>query len=198
MPERSRRIPMPLLMAVFRTDTESWSRYAGEMTWRRLYVPQVGQAVCCSFCSWHCGHCMSAGAAVFHCARRDLVLLRDILRFGTATSALLSFVRVVPAGPGRGVGCVKQPQRRPSGVGAITVAVPGADVREAHTALHAQAGTIARAERREREREHDRIAAHRLEIEQVSVEVVILFCYLAVPLTDGQVAEELLELDLNA
>ncbi len=35
----------------------------------------------------------------FHCARRDLVLLRDILRLGTATSTLLTFPR--PGGPGR-------------------------------------------------------------------------------------------------
>jgi hypothetical protein len=140
---------------------------------------------------------MSAGAAAFQRARRDRVLLRDILRLGTATSALLSFVRVVPAGPGRDVGCAKQPQRRPSGVGTVTVAVPRANVREPRTALRAKARAAARAKRREREREHNRIAAHRLEIEQVSVEVVIFFGYLAVPVMDGQVTEELLELDLN-
>jgi len=52
-------------------------------------VPQVGQATCGSFGSWHCGQLTSAGAVVFQFERRDLVLLRDILRLGTATSALL-------------------------------------------------------------------------------------------------------------
>lgn len=59
------------------------------MTWRLLYVPQVGQAVCGSFGSRQFGHVTSCGAVVFHCARRDLVLLRDIFRLGTATSTLL-------------------------------------------------------------------------------------------------------------
>ena len=40
------------------------------------------------------GH--QAGAVVFHCGRRDRVLLRDIFRFGTATSELL----LNPPGPG--------------------------------------------------------------------------------------------------
>jgi hypothetical protein len=52
-------------------------------------VPQVGQATCGSFGSWHCGQLTSAGALVFQFERRDRVLLRDILRLGTATSALL-------------------------------------------------------------------------------------------------------------
>jgi len=59
------------------------------MTWRRRYVPHVGQATCDSFSSWHCGQLTSGGAAVFHFERRERVLLRDILRLGTATSALL-------------------------------------------------------------------------------------------------------------
>jgi hypothetical protein len=32
---------------------------------------------------------------VFHCARRERVLLRDIFRLGTATSALLSIASTV-------------------------------------------------------------------------------------------------------
>jgi hypothetical protein len=52
-------------------------------------VPHAGQAVCGSFGSRQFGQAMSCGAVAFHCARRDLVLLRDILRFGTATSLLL-------------------------------------------------------------------------------------------------------------
>lgn len=65
------------------------------MTWRRRYVPQVGHAVCGSFGSRHCGHVVSTGALAFHLARRCRVLLRDILRLGTATSALLVVVIVV-------------------------------------------------------------------------------------------------------
>jgi len=59
------------------------------ITWRLLYVPQVGHAVWGSFGSRHCGQVTSWGAVAFHWDRRDLVLLRDILRLGTATSALL-------------------------------------------------------------------------------------------------------------
>ena len=50
-------------------------------------MPHVGQAVCGSFGSRQFGQAMSCGAVAFHCARRDLVLLRDILRLGTATVA---------------------------------------------------------------------------------------------------------------
>jgi hypothetical protein len=59
------------------------------MTWRRRYVPHVGQATWGSLGSWHCGQLTSVGAVVFQFERRDRVLLRDILRLGTATSALL-------------------------------------------------------------------------------------------------------------
>jgi hypothetical protein len=52
-------------------------------------VPQVGQATCGSLGSWHCGQLTSVGAVAFQFERRDRVLLRDILRLGTATSALL-------------------------------------------------------------------------------------------------------------
>jgi hypothetical protein len=63
---------------------------AGFRTCRRRYVPHVGQAACGSFWAWQLLHSTSVTGAAFHCARRDLVLLRDIFRFGTATSALLS------------------------------------------------------------------------------------------------------------
>ena len=33
----------------------------------------------------HCLHVASVAAEVFHCDRRDRVLLREVLRFGTAT-----------------------------------------------------------------------------------------------------------------
>lgn len=55
-------------------------------TWRRLYVPHVGHAVCCNFGCWHCGQLASAAAVVFHMLRRERVFERDIFRFGTGTS----------------------------------------------------------------------------------------------------------------
>ena len=63
------------------------------MTWRLLYVPHVGHAVCGSLGERQLGQAISCGAVAFHCARRDLVLLRDILRLGTATSVLLCLLR---------------------------------------------------------------------------------------------------------
>jgi hypothetical protein len=39
------------------------------------------------------GQVTSVGAVVFQCARRERVLLRDILRFGTATAELLDLGR---------------------------------------------------------------------------------------------------------
>ena len=67
------------------------------MTWRPLYVPQTAQAACGSFGDLHCGHSMVATAVAFHWDRRDRVLLRDILRLGTATTTYSS-VSIGPAG----------------------------------------------------------------------------------------------------
>jgi hypothetical protein len=53
-----------------------------------LYVPQTVHTACGSFGDRHCGQATVATAVAFHCARRDRVLLRDILRLGTATVAL--------------------------------------------------------------------------------------------------------------
>jgi hypothetical protein len=52
------------------------------------YWPQFEHAVCGSFISPHArfGQGTSVGALVFHCDRRDRVLLREVFRFGTATS----------------------------------------------------------------------------------------------------------------
>jgi len=38
----------------------------GVITWRRLYVPHVGQAVWGSLGSRHCGQVTSCGAVAFH------------------------------------------------------------------------------------------------------------------------------------
>lgn len=56
------------------------------MTWRPLYVPQTVHTACGSFGDLHCGHSTVATGVAFQLARRDRVLLRDILRFGTATA----------------------------------------------------------------------------------------------------------------
>jgi hypothetical protein len=52
------------------------------------YWPQFEHAVCGSFI-WpqaRFGHGTSVGALVFHCDRRERVLLREVFRFGTAMS----------------------------------------------------------------------------------------------------------------
>jgi hypothetical protein len=55
------------------------------MTCRRLYVPHVGQAICCNFGCWHCEQGARDAAVVFHMLRRERVFERDIFRFGTGT-----------------------------------------------------------------------------------------------------------------
>ena len=69
-----------------------WERVAqASRTWRREprgpYWPQLGHAVCDRCCSRQAGftHVTVGTTDVFHCARRERVLLRDIFRFGTAT-----------------------------------------------------------------------------------------------------------------
>jgi hypothetical protein len=56
-----------------------------------LYCPQVGHAWCGGFNAPHARllQATSVGTVVFHCERRERVLLRDIFRFGTATINLL-------------------------------------------------------------------------------------------------------------
>jgi len=51
------------------------------------YWPQLAHAVWGSFSSPQArfGQGTSVGALVFHCDRRDRVLLREVFRFGTAT-----------------------------------------------------------------------------------------------------------------
>jgi len=130
------------------------------MTWRRRYVPQVGQAACGSFGLRHCGQVTSVGAAVFHWERRDRVLLRDIFRFGTATSALLSIFRgsfcscigLLLGGAGRMtrlllVRNIKLAKRGPPGVHDFAMSVVRARLGEVDTALHTQPGTVFPAQR---------------------------------------------------
>src|SRR5439155_26178513 len=61
---------------------------AGATTWRPLYWPQFGQAICGGLGLRHARfeHSTRCGALVFHCDRRERVFERDILRLGTATT----------------------------------------------------------------------------------------------------------------
>jgi len=104
------------------------------MTCRRRYVPQVGQAACGSLGLRHCGQLTSVGADVFHWARRERVLLRDIFRLGTATSALLSVSLRVRN--------IKLAKRGPPGVHVVAVPVVGPRLSEAGTALRAKSRAI--------------------------------------------------------
>ena len=120
--------------------------------------------------SRHCGQRTRVGVAAFHCARRDLVLLRDILRLGTATSVLLTYPRY-----GRTVRTVlhrELTQSCPPGVQVWAVVVARAGLGKPHTAFGAQPGAVFLAPRRERQRENQGIAEDRLEIEQVPVQRV--------------------------
>ena len=102
-------------------------------------MPQVGQAACGSFGLWHCGQATSVGADVFHCERRERVLLRDIRRLGTATSALLSVFYSVSN--------VKLAKRTPAGVRVRRVPVLRARVGEPRTAFGAQPRAVFPAQR---------------------------------------------------
>src|SRR3954453_419642 len=53
--------------------------------------------MCGCLLALHCGQVVSVVAVVFHCDRRARVLLRDILRFGTATASSLSSRRTCSA-----------------------------------------------------------------------------------------------------
>jgi len=106
----------------------------------------------------------------FQFARRDLVLLRDILRLGTATSVLLTYLR-----NGRAVRAWLHPdltQSRPPGVQGRAMVVAGARLGKPHTTFGAQPGAVFLAPRRERQRENQGISEDRLEIEQVPVQSV--------------------------
>ena len=102
-------------------------------------MPQVGQAACGSFGLWHCWQATSVGADVFHWDRLALVLLRDIRRLGTATSALLSVFC--------SIGNVKLAKRAPAGVHVRRVPVLRARVGEPRAAFVAQPWAVFLAQR---------------------------------------------------
>jgi hypothetical protein len=106
----------------------------------------------------------------FQFARRDRVLLRDILRLGTATSVLLTYIRngrAVRAGLHRDL-----TQSCPPGVQVRAMVVVRAHLGKPRTTFGAQPGAVFLAPRRERQRENQSISEDRLEIEQVPVQRV--------------------------
>src|SRR5215469_18030845 len=109
--------------------------------------------MCGSLGSRQLGQAMSWGAVAFHWARRDLVLLRDIFRFGTATSLLLITSEVLQC----------RPHRAPA-----LVAVTWLGVGKPHTALHAQPRTAILAAGRERQLQHDRVTQRRFQVQQTA------------------------------
>src|ERR1700722_15614468 len=123
------------------------------MTWRRRYVPHVGHATCGSLGSWHCGQLTNVGALVFHCERRERVLLRDILRLGTATSALLSVSGAIQAaGLVVGIKSAELAQPLPFGEDRVFVLMSRPGVGQPDPAPDAQPGTVVRAQRGQRQR----------------------------------------------
>jgi hypothetical protein len=94
----------------------------------------VGHAACGSFWLWHCGQLTSVGADAFHCERRERVLLRDILRLGTATSALLSILYSVRN--------IKLAKWTPPGIRILTVPVARTRFDEPRAAFGAQTRAV--------------------------------------------------------
>ena len=109
------------------------------MTWRPLYMPQTEQAAWGSFGERHCGQATVWTGFAFHWARRERVLLRDILRLGTATSALLSIFYSV-----RNIKLAKQ---TPPGIYVLTVPVKRACFGELHAAFDAKPRAVFPAQR---------------------------------------------------
>src|SRR5215207_10060718 len=117
------------------------------MTCLLSYVPQALQTVCGSFGWRHArfSQVTSVGAEVFHCDRRDRVLLRDIRRFGTATGLLLLGTSAEPLGE-------SGPARVGGGVGVVVGQVVQGDA-----AAGAEPGAVVPAQRAERQLQHDRV-----------------------------------------
>jgi hypothetical protein len=138
---------------------------------------------------WHCGQLTSVGAEVFHCARRERVLLRDIFRLGTATSALLSIFYSVRN--------VKLAKRSPPGIGVRIVPVQRARLSELDSALGTQPRAVFPAQRRKRQRKHHRIAEGRFQVKPVAVKesfLVVGFVFTGV----WQVSVQFLDADLHS
>ena len=143
----------------------------------------------------HCGHEVSVVAVAFQFARRERVLDREVLRFGTATS--------VPYLSGVGSllvarRCREVLQRRPSWVKLVVV------VRrvfyQVHPTLGTQTGTVAPAYRLERHGWNHGIPEHGLKVEQVAHElvhvvvIIVLDSHLVVVSRAIGISEQLLDM----
>src|SRR4029079_17888526 len=107
-------------------------------------------------CGWvaapHCGHVVSVVGVAFQFARRERVLERDIFRFGTATSVPL-LLRVVAQ---------QSTEGRPPRVDHFMMMVRV--LREVHPTLGTQPGAVRPTYRLERQRRHDGVPEHGLEV----------------------------------
>src|SRR4051794_11588167 len=126
---------------------------------------------------------VSVVAVAFHCERRARVLLRDIFRFGTATSLLLRVVLRQQA-----------LQLRPPGVGAL-VRVRRV-VGQACPALGAQTRAVVPAHGLERQGRHQRVVQHGLQVDQVVPQLAQLVILLPVRRAAG-VHVQLLDVGLD-
>ena len=94
------------------------------------------------------------------------MLLRDIFRLGTATSALLSVFYSVFE--------IKFCERTPAGVHSVAVPVVGPGFCQLGAAFHAQPSAVFTTQGRQRQREHHRVTERGLQVEEVAVEESIL------------------------
>jgi len=145
--------------------------------------------MCGCFWAEHCGHVVSVVAVVFQFARRERVLDREVLRFGTATS--VPFLLVA----GRYSDVL---QCRPSRVKLVMVV--RRVVCQARPTLGTQARTVAPAYRLKRHGWNHGVPEHGLEVEQVAhelVHLIIIFVLLRHLMVVGRtigVGEQLLEM----
>jgi hypothetical protein len=133
----------------------------------------------------------SVGADVFHWDRRCRVLLRDIRRFGTATINLLVLVHLLMRSR-----LVVRPRLKscPPRIDRGVVAVLRILV-QVGPAFGTQTQTVRATQRLERQIQHDRIAQHRLEVEQVTLQVPDLVLGVGVARFVAGIDVQLLEID---
>lgn len=131
------------------------------------------------------------GKAAFHCERRARVLLRDIFLFGTATVLLLLLLDGVRRRRPTRFDQVSQsgPPRVDRGLGMAAV-----EIRQSGTTLDAQARTVVLAQRRERQRQNDRVAQRRSDVDEVTDKSAHFFVIRRFGLGVGV---QLLQFDLN-
>src|SRR4051794_36144561 len=125
----------------------------------------------------------SVVAAAFHCERRARVLLRDIFRFGTATSLLL-----------RGGLRQQTLQLRPARVGALVHMCRV--VRQACPALRAQTRAVVPAHGLERQGRHQRVVEYGLQVDQFVLQLAQIVLLLPVRRAAG-VHVQLLDVGLD-